>query len=514
VLLLIALAWVLATAAGGIFDLANTDSHKHRVLLLHLSRDDWPVYLSTYLDSPPLLRFYLGYYMVPGLVGKWLGVSALNWAVPLWTWCGTALALQLFTQGHRNWKALAAAPILIFFGMTVGLIPVWDIDLDYSVYKRFAYAPQHVISAVLYLLLLIQLRRHVQFLSISGVVIATSLFWSTFIAIGLLPLVGVLILRNGVRPFLRWQNLLVAPSLSALFILYLSSGINNLARGWLWEMHSTQHVAATISYIITLVLLTLLIVILRPHLRYDPMFLVFPALMPVSLLFSFGRGNDWARYVILIAVIVLCFYGAKTVVRGWGNYHNWYRRVTIAAIIMIVTIGSISPFLRYSIPAFKSHDFRVFRYERVRDHSTLYTAIRPVISDQYAAPVSAWLQLLLQDPQHTVSSKEGILIIESDYRVYLENNRLTYIQLNCEQEEIESRFILHVIPVDKTILNGGEHANKDFNFAWNGMRVVDTCIVVRDLPAWEIASFKTGQYIGGRNSAGHKWLATYTMPTH
>ncbi len=167
VLLLIAFAWVMATAAGGVFDIDNTDAHKHRALLLHLSRDDWPVYIATYLESPLLLRYYLGYYMAPGLMGKWLGMAALNWAVPLWSWCGAALALLLFTRGLRGWTALVAAPMLIFFGITVGLTPIWKIDYDYSVFKLFAYAPQHVIPAVLYALLLIQLRRHPQFLPIS-----------------------------------------------------------------------------------------------------------------------------------------------------------------------------------------------------------------------------------------------------------------------------------------------------------------------------------------------------------
>ena len=76
----------------------------------------------------------------------------------------------------------------------------------------------------------------------------------------------------------------------------------------------------------------------------------------------------------------------------------------------------------------------------------------------------------------------------------------------------DSRFILHVIPVDKTIIEGNEHDNKDFYFDWFGMRVADTCLVVRDLPSYEIASFSTGQYIGGHNPSGHKWIATYHMP--
>ena len=44
------------------------------------------------------------------------------------------------------------------------------------------------------------------------------------------------------------------------------------------------------------------------------------------------------------------------------------------------------------------------------------------------------------------------------------------------------------------------------------MRVADTCIVVRDLPAYEIASFTTGEYEGGHTPTGVKWAVRYYMP--
>ena len=89
VLLLIALAWVMTTAAGGVFDVHNPDWHKHRSILLDLGRGDWPTEpvasLRDHLNVPILMRHYLGYYMVPGLIrqvawagGAELGRSALD----------------------------------------------------------------------------------------------------------------------------------------------------------------------------------------------------------------------------------------------------------------------------------------------------------------------------------------------------------------------------------------------------------------------------------------------------
>ena len=97
------------------------------------------------------------------------------------------------------------------------------------------HVPQHFIPAALYTLLLVQLRRQPRFLAVSGVALAVSLFWSPFVAIGLLPLIMVLLVENGLRPFLRWQNLLLAVPLAALLTLYLTSGSVDFPRGWLWR---------------------------------------------------------------------------------------------------------------------------------------------------------------------------------------------------------------------------------------------------------------------------------------
>ena len=115
---LLALGWVMLTAAGGVFDGGNGDWIEHRATLLDLGRQPWPVFLpdvlADYLSSEsnpsarPLLRYYLGWYMAPGLAARLGGTAALNWAVPLWTWLGVALGMvsdgivdsQFFVKFH------------------------------------------------------------------------------------------------------------------------------------------------------------------------------------------------------------------------------------------------------------------------------------------------------------------------------------------------------------------------------------------------------------------------------
>ena len=73
--LLVAAVWVMATAAGGVFDTHNWDWHKHRSILLNLellplanvsSRSSRRPCVPQSSSSPHLLRYYLGWYMGPG----------------------------------------------------------------------------------------------------------------------------------------------------------------------------------------------------------------------------------------------------------------------------------------------------------------------------------------------------------------------------------------------------------------------------------------------------------------
>lgn len=512
-LLLIALVLVMATAAGGVFDIANYNWDRNRALFLELSRNDWPVYFTTYFEVPLLLRYYLGYYIVPGTVGNWFGAAALTWAVPLWTWCGTALALLLFARSFRGWAALAAVPILMFFGMLDHLVPSMGIAGYGSQIRHLAVSPQHFLPGVIYTLLLIQLRHHKSFLSASGVVVATSLFWSAFIAVGLLPLVGVLLYQKGIRPFLRWQNLLVAPPLAFLLAMYVTSGSAHYPHGLLWARYGWERViesGAALSAV-SFLALAVLIMFLRPRLRREPLLLICLVSFPLSLCYTYGYDVDWPRHVTLPALVVLYYYVAETIVRGWGDYGGRYARGALAFVVAMLVGGSIPPTLSYLSDAIASRDVRVLRYERIERHDTLLTAVEPQFLDNHVTPATAWQQFLLRDDGPDAFPDKGKLIIDSDYAVYLKDKRLVYVRPLCERKEVESRFILHIAPVDEKILAGRESINQDFYFTWNGLRIVDTCIVVQDLPDYDIASFTTGQYLGGHTPTGHKWIAAYDV---
>lgn len=116
------------------------------------------------------------------------------------------------------------------------------------------------------------------------------------------------------------------------------------------------------------------------------------------------------------------------------------------------------------------------------------------------------------------------LLAAAQFQVYLHaGNQLLYVRPDCPPKAEQSRFFLHIVPVNPADLppHRREHgfANRDFSFyganareagfaAAAGGRLNGQCIVARRLPPWSIASLRTGQF----NSAGELWSAEYHFP--
>ena len=540
-----AACWVMLTAAGGVFDTQNGDWLHQRTTHLDLARHPWPTFLPNPLaefttsdedSSPPLLRYYLGYYITPALVGKWLGLGAMNWAVPLWTWIGVALILLMFTRERRGWGiALAAVFFILFSGMDilrVLLTEGWDwIELDikrgglpglsvgaYSIEWRgldiktqyssnmtaLMWVPQHFIPAGLYALLMLQLRRHPRFLAVSGVLLAASLFWSAFVPIGLLPFAAVLLWENGIRPFLRWPNLLLAAPLTAVLALYLTSGETDFQGRWIWEANDWPSVIrwAMSFYLSEFLLLVILLPIVRPELRREPFFIACAATLVLLPLYMFGLFNDLPARASLPSLILLCWYCAETIAERFRTKTYLRRRyfLGIACVAAILAIGSVTAFIEL---ARAQKDDRW----RLRHEKTSYTALVDLnqgwLKAKTAYDIPAALRLLLDDGPRP-SYERWDLIIQSEFDIYLDENRLMYIKKPCERADTQPRFFLHVIPVDREDLPGDrkQHGfdNLDFNFG-NRFLAGGLCFASKGLPDYEIAKIVTGQF----TSDGRIW---------
>ena len=231
--------------------------------------------------------------------------------------------------------------------------------------------PQHFIAGGLCALLIVQLRRHRRFLAVSGVVLAVATFWSPFIVIGLLPLAAVMLIENGLRPLLRWQNLLLAIPLAALLFFYLSSGTEDIDRGWIWQIHSSGLPNLTrvlpILYLSEFVILAVLLVLMNPRLRRDLLFFASLATLLLLPMYSYGYFNDLVLRGQIPALFLLSYYcaslfGESSIDRTarWAK-RNWG---LVGSLVAVLSIGAVSPIFDLVLVT-KDHDFNVVRYEQV-----------------------------------------------------------------------------------------------------------------------------------------------------
>ena len=101
------------------------------------------------------------------------------------------------------------------------------------------------------------------------------------------------------------------------------------------------------------------------------------------------------------------------------------------------------------------------------------------------------------------------LIIRSTYDVYLDGKTLTYVRRQCAKDDAAKRFILHVIPVDKSVIGGNEQHTMDFSFI-EGKELVCRrvlCGVPANCRNMPLHYIRTGQYDISRSR--HEWVSEH-----
>ena len=604
-LLLVAFGWIMLTAAGGVFDGHNGDWDKHRGVLTDLARHDWPVWLPDPLaafllafEGQPgpnaLLRYYLGYYMVPGLIGHWIGAAALHWVVPIWTWGGVGLLVLLFTRHFTRIGALVVGVVvlvsfsgmdylrlMLLYGEAVPLLDASHIEADDFLFfetneflpwriqyssntSALMWAPQHFIASGLYAMLLLQLRREPRFLASSGVLLAASLFWSPFVAVGLLPFIVVLLMDNGLRPFLRWQNIVLAGPLAVLLIAFLTSGTSDIAKGWLWSKSDWEDLAPwlIVFYLTEFLLLALLLWLCQPQLGKERFFVASVATLAALPVYTYGYFNDLGMRASLPALMILCWCCAEVIENqlailpqairrlpaSWGRLGRWWkptrkraalqrtakrprtkttkaehavgkrggetpraltRVVLLCPLGVVLTIGAITP-LHELVRGYEDYQLgQVFPPYR---HTLALSVPRPVYA-QYAlvdAPAALGFLLRKREQSHGGEYKR---VIHSEFDVYRNGKLLIYTKAPCPEEELGPSLFLRTRPADVRDLPsnrrqfGFEHETIDrinLHTLWLGER----CAFARTLPEYDVRRVATGQTRGGKRL----WTGEFAEP--
>jgi len=541
ILLAVALVCVILTPAGGLL-LHKADWGVHRAVFLDLARGDWPTYVTDHLGSEPrLLRYYLGWYMPPALAARAMGLAALDWAVPLWTWCGTVLVVMLFAHGLSTVRTalLAVAILFLFSGLDAvdvvllraleGVVhpPPSNMYLEYQPhFETFSITPQHFMPAGIASLLLLQLRDHPRFLAVMGIVLTACLFWSTLLSVGLLPLAAAAVAsRKRLRCCTSWQNTLAAVPLAGLVALYMIAGEVDFPRAWLWELWASplgMTMRLALLYTTEFLLLAILVWRLDPRKARDPFLTVSVAVLLAAPLYHYGKvlGSEWSLRFPVPALVILAFHVAREVVRrlpeapSSRRLSGAHRPVAYWLLVALLAAGAV-PAVR-SLP---NLHLSVVSYSTSGESLGALTddATKLFFRQRTAHRVPRFLQALLRE--NNKPAAEAKLAIRSGYDVYLmEPGLLIYRKPDCKWEREQGTWFFldiryadgsdrstsrgHRLPWDEWIVRISEE-RRDLMFLsvrrlahYAGDR---GCALTGRIPAGDISSVRTGQIgFGGR----------------
>ena len=104
-------------------------------------------------------------------------------------------------------------------------------------------------------------------------------------------------------------------------------------------------------------------------------------------------------------------------------------------------------------------------------------------------------------------------LASSTFDVYLDEDRLVYVKEECDDEDVDARFFLHLYPSDVADLRALRrpvgYGNLDFFFWRYGLRGGGRCAAVRALPDYDMVAIETGQFVDGK---GRLWNERIILP--
>ncbi|WP_033152036.1 hypothetical protein [Pseudobutyrivibrio ruminis] len=210
VIVLIISAWVLVSGVGGFF-WQNEDHYWRNEIFEILVNYKWPVVVGTSSGTKGL-SYYVGFWMVPAVVGKLFGVDSGYFAQLIWAIVGVTLAYLLVC---RRFKRVLIWPLIVFIFFS-GLDIVGQIVFNQGNFVEYAIGDhiENWISGYQYSSMTTQLfwvfNQAIYAWIITAIILeetnagvvlimAAGIFSSTLPMVGLAPIVLVVIYNNIMR---------------------------------------------------------------------------------------------------------------------------------------------------------------------------------------------------------------------------------------------------------------------------------------------------------------------------
>lgn len=323
----LAAAWTALGGAGHLFHANAIDWVPRYGVLRDLVVNDWP---PRYLDADGqelVLRAPLGYYMVPALLAKFVGIAWADWLLLAWTWLGVSL---FFLANFGETTGAKRVVVLILFVIASGLdivgvfwkdglpwlgshIEWWTGRMKYSSNSTMLYwIPNHVIPGWVLGAWLWRLQGSVDILRRLPVIGLAVMTWSPLPLVGALPMIVVLAWRfhgellPGGRDLWRALAYVLPPAVLIVAYLLMSAGE---IRAWVVVPTSTATMANEFTWWTdTLVFIVIEVMVFGAlALQCSRSGVLISGVLLLCLLpfFSFGPTNDLATLGAIPALTVM-----------------------------------------------------------------------------------------------------------------------------------------------------------------------------------------------------------------
>jgi len=389
VLLCVILAAIFLWVCGYARPFGHTsDWLKHFAVINELGQHPWPPVNE---ETGTFLRYYLGYYLLPGLFAGLLGNRWIEPVVFLQTWIGLFLLLALLLQKIGPRRPL---PFLVLFLLFSGpdLIP-WLINrggASFLAHKEwwtgavfsyqghaslFIWVPQHALAGMLGLALVLPGKEQGAPWPAFGLLGAAVLLYSPFAAIGLAPFALAEAARSGRQTFVDWGNIACAVVLGIPLLGYLAAGAGSVPHGFSWDQTGfSQAIYATFVTVEAGLYLVALRICGWEHLRHPAIVIAVLLLLP---LYRVGLFNDFTMRACIPALMLIAIAAASAMTEPRGL------RCIPLAILMLV--GSVTSVLEI---AGRGRDGAVPAHLQTLRSGAL---ARPPYAVQYNAPLPNWM---------------------------------------------------------------------------------------------------------------------------
>lgn len=353
---LLAVAWATLSGAGG-YGYQNIDWFKHNQLLKDLTKEHWPadyVVLGESGSRAVPLTYYVAYYLPAAAIGKQWGWAAANHALFTFSVLGALLAVLWFARIVRRCSITSALLFIVLSGLDVvgqlifaeqGYGPTAHLEwwageatLQYTSNTSLLFwVPQHALAGWILTGLVVDGARNENCVRLAVFALALAPLWSLFVPLGLAPFVAAAVLRCGWRRALSFANLVAAPVLLVVGVLFLASRSDPVPQGWWWDQPGATSEWPRLAAFYVLEWGGFA-VLCRPNLPGgDRLWWRIAIAILVALpLYRIGLFNDLAMRASIPALFVLWSLVAATVQRSPRTIRGFL-------LLVLVCVGAFTP---------------------------------------------------------------------------------------------------------------------------------------------------------------------------